>query len=248
MSDRPQDTPIFDPPASDVDVPPSDPAYASTETARRFDDYETTTTEPSRGDVAREQGSQVAGTAKTEARNAAETAKGQAARVADEAKDQGRNLMQQASSEAKQQAQAQTERASGLMENVAGQLRALSEGRTDEAGELGRYAQQATDQVERFANSLNERGFDGLVDDVSSFARRKPGVFLLGAAAAGFVTGRLLRGARDASSTSSPSSTSMSTPPVTTTTSMPSSSEPAYVVPEAPGAPLSSSRLGSEGL
>lgn len=257
MSDRPQDTPIYDPPASDVDVPPSDPAYASTQTARSFEDYETA--EPSRGDVAREQAGQTADTAKTEARNVAGTAKDQAGRVADEAREQGRNLMQQAASEAKQQAHGQTQRAAGVAQSIAGQFRALSEGRADEAGEVGRYMQQVSDQIESFATSLDQRGFDGLVDDLSSFARRRPGVFLISAATAGFLTGRLLRGARDASSssTSITRTTTTSTPattPVTTGTepvttgAEPVPTEPTYVVPDAPEAPLSGSRLRQEGL
>jgi len=65
---------------------------------------------------------------------------------------------------------------------------------------VGQYARQASGEVQRFAQRIDERGFDGLVDDLQSFARRRPGAFLLGAAVTGFATGRLLRGARDAAS------------------------------------------------
>lgn len=245
MSDRPQDTPIFDPPVSDR--PTTEAEYASTETARRFDESEG---EAPRTDVAREQGSQVAGSAKSEARNVAGTATQQAARVADEAKVQGRHLASEASTQLKQQAQGQTERAASFAQDLAGQFRALSEGRTEEAGEVGRYAQQATDQIERFASSLNERGFDGLVDDVTSFARRRPGLFLAGAAAAGFLTGRLVRGARDASSSDSSfsSSSSYSSPPSYSSATPPVGTAPAepYLAPDAPEAPIGSSRSGAE--
>ena len=56
------------------------------------------------------------------------------------------------------------------------------------------------------ADRLNSKGFDGVVDDVQAFARRRPGAFLAIAAATGFVAGRLFRGAQASSSsdTSSP--------------------------------------------
>ena len=50
-----------------------------------------------------------------------------------------------------------------------------------------------------------------LLDDIRSFARRKPGAFLLGAAVAGIVAGRMFRGAKDAS-TSTPSTQGIDTP------------------------------------
>jgi hypothetical protein len=45
---------------------------------------------------------------------------------------------------------------------------------------------------------MDQRGVEGVLDDVRSFARRRPGVFLLGAGIAGFAVGRLVRGAKDA--------------------------------------------------
>jgi hypothetical protein len=240
VSDRPYDTPNNDPLAPDL--PADEPVYGTGSTSAapppRLDDYDTS--ERTRTDEAREQGRQVADTAKGEARSVAETAKGQAGRVADEAKAQGRNLVSEAKTQFKDQAQGQTDRAAGLANDLASQFRALSEGRTEDAGELQRYAQQATDQVERFAQRLNDRGFDGLVDDLSGFARRRPGVFLLGAAAAGFVTGRLVRGARDAQSDTSTTSTS--------TPIYPPAAESSYVVADVPEAPITSSRPMSEGF
>ena len=48
-------------------------------------------------------------------------------------------------------------------------------------------------QVEGLASRLEQRGPQGLMDDVTRFARRRPGVFLSGAVAAGFVVGRVVR-------------------------------------------------------
>jgi hypothetical protein len=179
-----------------------DPAYGSGG-ASTVGTYDTPSSgERSKTDEAREQGRQVADTAKGEARGVAEEAKGQAGRVAEEAKEQGRNLLSEAQSQLRQQASSQTDRAAGFVQEIAGSLRALSEGRTEEAGPLGDYARQATQQVQQFADRIEQRGFDGLVQDVQRFARRRPGGFLLGAAVAGFATGRLVRGARDAQSSS----------------------------------------------
>ncbi len=154
----------------------------------------------SKADEAKEQGRQVAQSAKAEAGNVAETAKSEVSRVAGEAKAQTQNLVTEARGQLREQAQSQTQRAAGLARGLAENFQALTEGRTDEAGALGQYAQQATQQVQRFADTIEQRGFDGLVQDVQSFARRRPGAFLLTAGLAGFLTGRLVRGARDAQS------------------------------------------------
>ncbi|GAA4903804.1 hypothetical protein LX16_3777 [Stackebrandtia albiflava] len=43
----------------------------------------------------------------------------------------------------------------------------------------------------RLADDLSEKGPEGVLDEVQDFARRKPGAFVLAAAASGFVVGRL---------------------------------------------------------
>ena len=57
--------------------------------------------------------------------------------------------------------------------------------------------------VESFADRLQNREPAELLDEVRSFARRKPGLFLLGAAAAGVLAGRLTSGVRAAHADSS---------------------------------------------
>ncbi|GAC1503859.1 MAG: hypothetical protein NVS1B14_09480 [Vulcanimicrobiaceae bacterium] len=49
--------------------------------------------------------------------------------------------------------------------------------------------------MQSFADSLSSRGYDGVMQDVKGLARRRPGLFLLGAAAAGFGVARLARAA-----------------------------------------------------
>ena len=133
--------------------------------------------------AAGQQGQEAAERAASEASQVADTAKDQARQVKDEVATQARGLVDQAKSELRDQGRSQ-----------ADQAEALAAGRVDEAGNVADYVRKAGDQVGRVADRLDQRGIDGVVDDVQAFARRRPGAFLLGCAAAGFVTGRLLRG------------------------------------------------------
>jgi hypothetical protein len=149
--------------------------------------------------TAAEQAGQVAATAKDQAATVAGEAREQTAAVAGQATEQVRQLAGQATDEVKAQANQQTERLADGLRSFAGQIQALVEGDQANAGPLPAYARQATDQLQQLAGQIGDRGFDGVVDDVQRFARRRPGLFLAGAAAAGFLGGRLLRGAQAAS-------------------------------------------------
>jgi hypothetical protein len=100
------------------------------------------------------------------------------------------------------QGRSQADQLAGAIRRVGDQADALAAGRVDEAGNVADYVRRAGGQVRQVADRLDERGVDGVVDDVQNFARRRPGAFLLGCAAAGFVTGRLLRGGAAASGSS----------------------------------------------
>lgn len=152
------------------------------------------------GQQAAEQGRQLADSAKEQARGVQDTAKGEAGRVAEQAKQEGRDLLEEGRSTLKGQAQDQTQRIAGLLQGVGSDLEALLDGRADEAGTIGEYARTLTYQVQRYADQVEQRGFDGVMDDLRRFARQRPGVFLAASAAAGFLAGRVARGARDAQS------------------------------------------------
>jgi hypothetical protein len=136
--------------------------------------------------------------AKEQAREVAEDARQEASAVVSEASAQARNVADEARHALRSQAHHSTDRAAGALDDLSSQLRGLAQGNPEQAGELRRYADEAADRVQRAARHVNERGFDGLIDDVQSFARRRPGVFLAAAAATGFVAGRLFRGAQAA--------------------------------------------------
>ncbi|HEV7813061.1 MAG TPA: hypothetical protein VGO99_08830 [Leifsonia sp.] len=142
--------------------------------------------------VAREQAAHVAETAQKSSQRVVETAKDEAANVAREAKDQLSDLFAQTQEELKDQAARQQER-------VAAGLRSVS----DELGEMARSSQSggmATDLVHQaaaktgdVASWLDQRDPGSLLDEVRSFARRRPGTFIAAAAVAGVLAGRLTR-------------------------------------------------------
>ena len=79
------------------------------------------------------------------------------------------------------------------MEGVANALRQTGEQlHEQDQGSVGRYAEQAAEQAERFSGYLRDRDANQLLNDVEDFARERPaiflgGAFLLGAAAARFL-------------------------------------------------------------
>ena len=144
-------------------------------------------------DAASSAAGDAASTAGDEAKRAAAEAKDQARSVVGEAKEQVSGLVQQARDELRTQSADRSRQAAGGLRTLSAQLQALTEGRPGDAGPLAGYVTDARRQVASFASRLEDRGIEGVVDDVSRFARRRPGVFLLAAAGAGFVVGRFVR-------------------------------------------------------
>jgi hypothetical protein len=149
---------------------------------------------------AKEKAQQAAGTAADEGKRVAGVAKDEAQNVAQEAKDQARNLMGEARSQLEEQSRTQRDRLVTTLRTVGDDLDKMASGEGAGQG----MAQDVTRQVAERARELSAR-MDGrepgeLLDDVRDFARRKPGVFLLGALAAGVVAGRMARGAKEAHS------------------------------------------------
>lgn len=135
----------------------------------------------------------VAETAKEGVKATAGDAAEQVKSVAGEVKHQVTQLGRQTTDELRTQAEGRTNDAAQGLRTFAGQISALSAGRTEEAGQLLRYLDEGRTKLESFADRLEQRGPQGLMDDVSGFARRRPGMFLLGAIGAGFVVGRMIR-------------------------------------------------------
>jgi len=135
----------------------------------------------------------VAGEAGGQAKQMAGEAKEQAREVVGDIKDHARDVMEQTRTEVRQQAQQGTQRAAGGLRTLGEQIQALKEGRTEEAGPVAGYADQARRKVYEIADRLDREGIDGLASDVTGFARRRPGLFLLSCAGAGFALARIVR-------------------------------------------------------
>ena len=145
--------------------------------------------------AAQEQAKEVAGTAAEAARGVAAEAGQQARQVASEASRQVRGLADQAREQARQQADNQTQRAAQSLQTLSQQFRALAEGRQEQSGEARTYLQWFADRAGEMAQHLESRGLEGVVSDIKSFARRRPGVFLAGSAATGFLVSRIAKSA-----------------------------------------------------
>ena len=149
-------------------------------------------------------GKQVAASAGDQVQEVAGTAKEHVAEVASEVSVQAGRVLDDAKSHLREQAQGQTDQLSQALSRLGGQLRALTEGRPGDGGPVTDLGRQAAARVERIATRVESGGFEGIVSEGSRFARRRPGTFLAGAAAAGFVVGRLVKAGKDAPPSSPP--------------------------------------------
>jgi hypothetical protein len=147
-----------------------------------------------------EQGSELKAAASEQAGQVASTVKEQAGEVARDAVDQGRQLAERARSGIQDQARARTAEIGDSLHRLSGQVQALADGRPDDAGPLAGYVTDAAGRVGDLADRVDREGFDGVLEDVAEFGRRRPGAFLLSAGLAGFVVGRAIRAGRANSS------------------------------------------------
>ncbi len=150
-------------------------------------------------DVVRDQAADLGQGAVDAGKHAAGVARDQASGVVAEAGQQGRELLRQAQDQLQSQASMGQQR-------LASDLHALSDGfcsMADQAGQPGLaadLARQAAGTARNVARWLDDREPGQVLEDVKSFARRRPGMFVALAACAGLMAGRLTRGLTDASS------------------------------------------------
>jgi hypothetical protein len=138
-------------------------------------------------DVRSAQDSSPSGTAK----EVAETAADHARDVGAEVLDQGRHLVGQVKERLTGEAETQNDRLASGLRQLADDLSHMHNGQDSLAATI---VEQISSGSRQAATYLEEHGPDGLVHEVQEFARRRPGTFLVGAAVAGFVAGRLGKG------------------------------------------------------
>lgn len=146
-------------------------------------------------DTARSEGAEVGRTAAEAGSRFADTAAAEADSVAGETGRQARDLLDETRQRVQEQAGATQQQAAGGVRDLADELRQLS-GNGD-GGPVAGLAQEAADRAEKVAGWLDRHEPGDLVEQVRSFARRRPGTFLAGAALAGVLAGRVTRGVVD---------------------------------------------------
>jgi hypothetical protein len=156
--------------------------------------YEPYDDSPSRTDAAKEQAGQLGQTAKDSGQQVAATAKDQARGVAQEGRRQAKDLAREASTQVNQQASTQKDKAATGLRSLSDELRSMASS-SEQSGPATDLAHQAAQRLGDAAEWLESRDPGHLVEEVRNLARRKPGTFLIGAAVAGVLAGRLTRGA-----------------------------------------------------
>jgi hypothetical protein len=210
----------------------------------------------SKKDVAKDEAANVAGQAAGAAQNVAATAKTEAANVASEVKTNTKDLLQQAKSDLTNQAGTQQQKAAEGIRTISSQLHTMAEA-PEQQGVASDLIRQAAERSEAVASWLENRDPGSLLDEAKSFARQRPGTFLLLAAGAGLLAGRLGRSLQ-AGAPATTSATGTTVPPqplqspsteasITagvgepfydeTTTGLPPYAETVYGEPPVPGAP-----------
>ena len=183
-------------------------------------------------DVALERGGDVAAVAKDEL-----------TRLAQDARTEVRTLWSNASEQLKGQAATGQQQLSELLHSLAGELGEMAS-KSENTGPLTALAKQAAARGGELSQWLADSEPADALTELRRFARRRPFVFLAGAAVAGVVVGRLGRGLMAAgdhdataparlagdSTTSVPVTAGVSTPPPVTYEEVPS-----FGAGEAPG-------------
>lgn len=131
-------------------------------------------------------------TATDAAKDVAGTAKDEAASVAHETKAQAVDLFHQTRRELSDQAATQQQRAAAGLSALSDELGSMARN-SDGSGIAADLVQRVSDRASSAAAWLDSRDPSGVLDDVRSFARRRPVVFIGAAVVAGIVAGRLTR-------------------------------------------------------
>jgi hypothetical protein len=129
-------------------------------------------------------------------------AREQASGVAAEAGRQGRDLLRQAQNQLEEQAAQGQQRLANQLLSLSDELRSMA-GASGQGGMAAGLASQAAWRVRNAGQWLDDRKPGQVADEMQSFARRRPAVFLALAVGAGLVAGRLTRGLKDANTDNS---------------------------------------------
>lgn len=142
--------------------------------------------------TAKDEAAAVAGQAAADAKSVAGTARTEAVNVAAEAKTSALGLLQQTKTDLTEQAGTQQQRAAEGIRSISSQLSTMADA-SDQPGVATDLVRQAAERSRSVATWLENRDPGSLLEEVKSFARQRPGTFLMVAAGAGLLAGRLGR-------------------------------------------------------
>lgn len=145
-------------------------------------------------DVAKGEAAHAKDAAAGAAQQVASTAKGELGNVTSEVGSQAKNLVDQARVQVREQVSSQQSRLAEGVHSIAKELGSMGSG-GDSPGVVADLAQQASQKVGAIGHWLENREPADLLDEARRYARRKPGMFLMGSALLGAVVGRLTRNA-----------------------------------------------------
>lgn len=145
-------------------------------------------------DAAKHEAGQVKREGAEAGKKVAGTAKDEAGHVADQAKSKAKGLVSELGDDVRGQAQTQQQRVADGLRSVSQELGSMAEN-SEEQGMATNLVRQAASRTDAAAGWLGDRDPGSLLDEVKTFARKRPGAFLAIAAGAGLLAGRLSRGA-----------------------------------------------------
>ncbi|WP_051855507.1 hypothetical protein [Streptomyces sp. NRRL B-1347] len=116
-----------------------------------------------------------------------------AADVLHESVAQGRDLYERLREQAVDETEAQLRRLAAALRDMSTDLRHMGDSAKPDSPAAS-LVRQVAGGGHRVADRIEHRGAADLLDDVRHFARRRPGLFLVGAAIAGFAASRVGRG------------------------------------------------------
>ncbi|MFF2299674.1 hypothetical protein [Arthrobacter sp. NPDC058127] len=176
---------------------PQDGSYASSPTTQSAPGAHAISpeagTDPSTLDTIKDEAGNAAGQAKDSATTVVETAKAEAANVAAEVKANAKDLLEQAKLDLTDQAGKQQQKVAAGLRSVSEELHSMADA-SEDPGVATDLVRQAAERSSTVARWLDDREPGSVVEEVKTFARRRPGTFLLLAAGAGVLAGRLGRG------------------------------------------------------
>jgi hypothetical protein len=145
---------------------------------------------------------QAAGTASEEAGRVAGVAKGQAQQVASEIGTQARDLVGELKTQVRDQSAIQRDRLADNLRQFGDDLDGMRHS-SSSSGLAADLTGMLAGKAREVSTFLSDHEPGDLIEEVRQFARQRPGAFLLGAAVAGVIAGRLTRGAAASSASAS---------------------------------------------